>query len=63
MNKNLKDLKGRRYRDGNYEVAFRYCLIKVLEDFEKRLEAVEAELGIYTEKETKNIKIGLDDPN
>lgn len=43
MNKNLEDLKSRRYRDGNYEIAFRYCLIKVLEDFEKRLGKLEEE--------------------
>lgn len=41
MNKNLEDLKSRRYRDGNYEIAFRYCLIKVLEDFEKKLNKLE----------------------
>jgi len=43
MSKNLEDLKSRRYRDGNYEIAFRYCLIKVLEDFERRLGKLERE--------------------
>ena len=38
-------------------------IIYTLIDFEKRLKAIEAELGIYTEEEIKNIKIGLDDPN
>jgi len=38
-------------------------IIYTLVDFEKRLKAIEAELGIYTDEEIKNIKIGLDDPN
>jgi len=37
--------------------------LKVLEDQEERLKKVEAKLGIYTEKEIKNIKVGLTDPN
>lgn len=32
--------------------------ILILEGFEKRLKTVEAELGIYTEKEIKEIKVG-----
>ena len=63
MNKNIEDLKSRRYRDGNYEIPFRYCLIETLEDFEKRLKTVEAELGIYTEEEIKKIKVGGTDPD
>ena len=38
-------------------------LIPVLEDFEKRLKAIEAELGIYTEEEIKKIKVGGTDPS
>ena len=38
-------------------------IIYTLVDFEKRLKIIEAELGIYTDEEIKNIKIGLDDPN
>lgn len=63
MNKNLEDLKSRRYKDGNYEIAFRYCLIEALEDFEKRLKAIEVKLGIYTKEEIKNIKVGGTDPD
>lgn len=47
MNKNLEDLKSRRYRDGNYEIAFRYCLIKVLEDFDERLKTIENKMGLF----------------
>ena len=32
--------------------------ILILEGFEKRLKTVEAELGIYTEKEIEEIKVG-----
>jgi len=37
--------------------------LKVLEDQEKRLKKVENELGIYTKKEIKKIKIGGTDPD
>ena len=37
--------------------------ILILEGFEKRLKTVEAELGIYTEEEKKNIKVGGTDPD
>ena len=38
-------------------------IIGVLTDHEKRLRVVEAALGIYTEEEIKNIKIGGTDPD
>jgi len=38
-------------------------IIYTLIDFEKRLKAIEAELGIYTDEEIKEIKIGRTDPN
>jgi hypothetical protein len=37
--------------------------ILILEGFDKRLKTVEAELGIYTEEEIKNIKPGGTDPD
>ena len=37
--------------------------LKILEDQEERLKKVEAELGIYTEEEIKNIKVGGTDPD
>lgn len=75
MNKNIEELK--KIEDKIFEtnvkksdekaitnkITFRYVLIEVLEDFEKRLKKVEAELGIYTEEEIKNIKVGLTDPD
>lgn len=38
-------------------------IIKVLVNHEKRLKAIEAELGIYTEEEIKKIKVGGTDPS
>ena len=38
-------------------------IIKVLVNHEKRLKAIEAKLGIYSEEEIKNIKIGGTDPD
>ena len=38
-------------------------IIRVLTDHEKRLKAIEAELGIYTEEEIKEIKVGGTDPS
>lgn len=35
-----------------------YRMICILEDFEKQLKTVKAELGIYTKEEIKNIKVG-----
>jgi len=66
MSKNLKDLnelneddyKGLRLQD-----IVIYYITPILEEQEKRLKTVEAELGIYTEEEIKNIKVGLTDPN
>ena len=37
--------------------------ILILEGFDKRLKVIEIELGIYTEEEIKNIKIGGTDPD
>ena len=55
---NEDDYKGLRLQD-----VVMYYIIPVLEGFEKRLKTVEAELGIYTEEEIKDIKVGLTDPN
>ena len=38
-------------------------IIRVLVNHEKRLKKIEAELGIYAEEETKNIKVGGTDPD
>ena len=38
-------------------------IIRALTNHEKRLKVIEAELGIYTEEEIKNIKVGGTDPN
>ena len=37
--------------------------LKVLEDQEKRLKKIEAELGIYTKEEIKKLKVGGTDPD
>ena len=68
MNKNLEELKADgkdpQYYDGlGVGVSIMYYLVPILEDFEKRLKKVEAELGIYTEEEIKNIKVGGTDPD
>ena len=64
MSKNLKELiefrKDNKLRPRQKII---YHIVCVLEDFEKRLKIVEAELGIYTEEEKKNIKVGGTDPN
>ena len=64
MSKNLEELSEIRKDDelGPRKKIF-YHIVCVLEDQEKRLKKVEAELGIYTEEEIKNIKVGLTDPN
>jgi len=60
MNKNLEELKKvKRF----YCVEIKENMIPLLEDFEERLKIVETELGIYTKKEIKKIKIGGTDPN
>ena len=60
MSKNLEELKKvKRF----YCVEIKKNMIPLLEDFEKRLKAVEAELGIYTEEEIKKIKVGGTDPS
>jgi len=59
MNKNLEELNFVIYKN----IDFRRFLIKVLEDFEKRIKTIEAELGIYIGEEIKEIKIGGTDPN
>ena len=38
-------------------------IIGVLTNHEKRLKAIEAELGIYTEEEIKKVKVGGTDPD
>ena len=38
-------------------------IIKVLINHEKRLKAIEAELGIYTDEEIKKVKVGGTDPD
>ena len=37
--------------------------ILILEGFKKRIKKIEIELGIYTEEEIKNIKVGGTDPD
>jgi len=56
MSKNIEELKG-QWLASNPDYTFN-IMLKILEDFEKRLKTVEAELGIYTEEEVKKIKIG-----
>jgi len=77
MNKNLEELKkvkedyincnipgcGMVEEDATNIGFFMNQTLKVLENQEKRLKKVEAELGIYTKEEIKNIKIGLTDPD
>ena len=59
MNKDLEELKKvKRF----YCVEIKKNMIPLLEDFEERLKTVEAELGIYTEEEIKEIKVGGTDP-
>ena len=64
MSKNLEESSEIRKDDelGPRKKIF-YHIVCVLEDQKKRLKKVEAELGIYTEEEIKNIKVGLTDPN
>ena len=60
MNKNLEELKKvKRF----YCVEIKKNMIPLLEDFEERLKIVETELGIYTEEEIKEIKVGLANPD
>ena len=54
MNKDLEELNFVIYKN----IDFRRFLIKVLEDFEKRIKTIEAELGIYTGEEIKEFKLG-----
>jgi len=68
MSKNLEELKKEgkdtQYFDGlGVGISIMYYLVPILEDYEKRLKTVETELGIYTEEEIKEIKVGLTDPN
>ena len=68
MSKNLEELKkdGKdiQYYDGlGVGISIMYYLVPILEDYEKRLKAVETELVIYTDEEIKNIKIGGTDPD
>ena len=77
MSKNLEELKEKKkdYIDRDVPESgmdeedamnigfFMNQALEVLEDFEKRLKRIEAELGIYTEEEIKNIKVGLTDPD
>jgi len=66
MSKNLeilKKLKSFDWNDGTDRWETKKNMIPLLEDFEKRLKIVEAELGIYTDEEIKEIKVGLTDPD
>ena len=75
MNKNLEELKRSNLYDHNLTSAIEtfddlglqyfitYYLVPILEDFGKRLKTIEAELGIYTEEEIKEIKVGGTDPD
>ena len=59
MNKNLEELNFVIYKN----IDFRRFLIKVLENFEERLKTIETELGIYTDEEIKEVKVGGTDPD
>lgn len=77
MSKNLEKLKEIKKDYINYNIPgcgmveedainigfFMDQTLKVLEDQEERLKKVEAKLGIYTEEEIENIKIGGIDPD
>ena len=68
MSKNLEELKEvseneKNFRSLRLQDFVIYYLIPPLEDFEKRLKTVEAELGIYTEKEVKEVKLGGTEPD
>lgn len=77
MSKNLEKLKEIKKDYINYNIPgcgmveedatnigfFMDQTLKVFEDHEERLKKIEAELGIHTEKEIKNIKVGLTDPD
>lgn len=61
MSKNLEDLNKLNeddYKSLRLQDVIIYYIIPVLENQEKRLKTVEAELGIYTEEEIKKIKVG-----
>ena len=65
MSKNLEELKWHDYyllgnSDNDKAIEI---IIRILEDFEGRLKTVEAELGIYTDEEIKEIKLGGTDPD
>ena len=64
MSKNLEELSEIRKDNelGPRKKIF-YHIVCVLEDQEKRLKKVEAELGIYTEEEIKETKVGGTDPD
>lgn len=63
LNPGLRILIGlRTHIEGKGSALFK-CIIQALTDHEKRLKIIEAELGIYTGEEIKNIKIGLTDPD
>ena len=70
MNKNLEELKRRieirdkvGYTNEESIVEMLCDFIPILEDFEKRLKTVEAELGIYTDEEVKEVKLDGTDPD
>ena len=54
MNKNLEEFKKNKDILTDWEAI--HLAFKVLEDFEKRLKIVEAELGIYTIKKERRLK-------
>lgn len=65
MNKNLEELKKVKSFccPETMDEKTRKNIIPILEGFEKRLKAIEVELGIYTEEEKKNIKLGGTNPD
>ncbi|MBA7589103.1 hypothetical protein ES708_31178 [subsurface metagenome] len=66
MSKNLEELKELNeddYKGLRSQDVVMYYITPILEGFDKRLKAIETELGIYTEGEIKKIKVGGTDPN
>jgi len=66
MSKNLEELKELNEKDFKslrLQDFVMYYLTPILEDFEKRLKTIEAELGIFTDEEIKEVKLGGADPD
>jgi len=66
MNKDIEELKESNKDDFfeglGLQIFIGYYIIPILIGFEKRLKTIEAALGIYTDEEIKEIKIGGTDP-